>query len=125
MPPLGVLSGYGRWSIQVPHPHCRAFWLRLPAVSPGSLPFLGLWDSPLPQQLRISRIHDTFLQMIAIQYGWSFQVSGIIPFLFSLTQLRTINIYRKIKLFLTPDYLPYITHSMNTESGFFCYGQSS
>jgi hypothetical protein len=39
IPPLGVLSGYWRWFLQVLYPSCWAFLLRTPALTPGSLSY--------------------------------------------------------------------------------------
>ena len=36
-PPLGVMSIYGRWSLQVPSPYCGAFWLRSSPLTPRSV----------------------------------------------------------------------------------------
>ena len=36
--PLGFLSGYRRWLLQVPYPHSWAFCLRTDTLSPGCLP---------------------------------------------------------------------------------------
>jgi len=38
IPLLGALSGYWRWSLQVPYPNCWPFLLRSPAMTTESLP---------------------------------------------------------------------------------------
>ena len=77
IPPLGVLSDYWRWSLQVPYPHCWAFLLRSTIVSPGCLPHpspLGISKgSPTPYCLSSSIFPFIPLAL------WVSHLSSLIP----------------------------------------------
>ena len=42
--PLGVMSIYWRWSLQVLSPCCWVFWLMSSQLCPGTSCILGIWD---------------------------------------------------------------------------------
>jgi hypothetical protein len=74
---IGAMSIYWRWSLQVPFPHCWAFWLMPSPLGPGSLPHPNSWYLGLSSDLHLFPTPHCYIFLLILLALWASLLSPL------------------------------------------------